>query len=70
MLILFLIYRSVNSKKDDEEVFEIDKTNWNDFLYMGCYARDIFKYLKQREVSYTMIVFEYQLYNLFFTESI
>lgn len=45
------IYRCVAPK---EEVFEIDKTNWNDFVYVGCYARDIFKYLRQREVIYSI----------------
>lgn len=46
---IFLIYRSVNC--NEEEIFEIDQNSWNNFMYVGCYARDIFKYLKRREVN-------------------
>lgn len=49
---LYIINRSVQCEKN-EEVFEIDKANWSDFMYVGCYAREIFKYLKQREVRYS-----------------
>uniref|UniRef100_A0A2S2NNZ8 G2/mitotic-specific cyclin-B3 n=1 Tax=Schizaphis graminum TaxID=13262 RepID=A0A2S2NNZ8_SCHGA len=38
---------SVNSNA--EEIFEIDQSSWNNFIYVGCYARDIIKYLRQRE---------------------
>ncbi|XP_025198112.1 G2/mitotic-specific cyclin-B3 [Melanaphis sacchari] len=38
---------SVNS--NEEEIFEIDQASWNNFIYVGCYARDIMKYLRQRE---------------------
>jgi len=48
VLVLFY-YRSVNSNA--EEIFEIDQASWNNFIYVGCYARDIIKYLRQREVS-------------------
>lgn len=51
MLGLF-IYRSDN--RNVEEVFEIDQASWNNFMYVGCYARDIIKYLRQREVSYAI----------------
>lgn len=50
------IYRNIDCTNNDE-IFEIDQTNWSDFMYMGCYARDIFKYLRQREVSYYFIIF-------------
>ncbi|XP_050062252.1 G2/mitotic-specific cyclin-B3 [Aphis gossypii] len=38
---------SVNSNA--EEIFEIDQASWNNFIYVGCYARDIIKYLRKRE---------------------
>lgn len=44
-----IFYRSVNNIED--EIFEIDQNSWSNFLYVGCYARDIFKYLKRREVN-------------------
>jgi len=55
-----LIYRSVNSNA--EEIFEIDQSSWNNFMYVGCYARDIIKYLKQREVN-TIFIDNYESYN-------
>jgi len=53
---ILLIYRSVISNA--EEIFEIDQASWNNFMYVGCYARDIIKYLKQREVS-TIFIDDY-----------
>lgn len=47
--IISFVYSSINCH--DEEIFEIDLTNFNDFIYVGCYARNIFNYLRQREVS-------------------
>jgi len=49
-----LIYRSVNSNAG--EIFEIDQASWNNFMYVGCYARDITNYLKQREVNTIFII--------------
>lgn len=40
--------------RNAEEIFEIDQASWNNFMYVGCYARDIIKYLKQREDNFTV----------------
>lgn len=54
-LILTFIYRSsINCKDAQIDTFEIDEVNWNNLLYVGCYAREIFEYLRQREVSYIL----------------
>ncbi|XP_050438913.1 G2/mitotic-specific cyclin-B3 isoform X2 [Adelges cooleyi] len=42
---------SVNSK-ENEEIFEIDQSSWNNFVYVGCYAKDIFRYLRAREEQF------------------
>lgn len=54
MVILLLIY---SANCNQEEIFEIDGLNWNNCMYVGCYARDIFIYLHQREVSIYYTIF-------------
>lgn len=49
ILILTFIFRSSNNCKGN--IFEIDELNWNNFIYVGCYAQDIFKYFRHREVG-------------------
>ncbi|XP_025418291.1 G2/mitotic-specific cyclin-B3 isoform X1 [Sipha flava] len=39
---------------NEDEIFETDQAHWNNFMYVGCYAREIFKYLRQREDQFNV----------------
>ncbi|XP_050527673.1 G2/mitotic-specific cyclin-B3 [Daktulosphaira vitifoliae] len=48
------IVTSNKEVEEEEEIFEIDQTSWNNFVFVGCYARDIFKYLRNREEQFVI----------------